>query len=742
MSRILFLFLLLTIGCTFPIKAQITIGGSTDTLGGDCYQLTDLNTFQGGYAYEQTAIDLNNGLDISFDVSLGDNDGGADGMVFVLRGSLSGTLIGTPGGSIGFEGSGFTSNTLGIEIDTWQNTELGDITADHLGIFQNAPVNHNAGNALTGPIPALPTSGNIEDGVPHSFRVTWDPVSDTMRVYFDCFLRITLGVDLIGVFNGDNLVHWGFLGTTGGAVNNQGFCGPFESSSLSNNLTAYLLCPGDSVQLEAGDPSLSYLWSPSTSLSDSTSNAPWASPDDSTTYVVLKILGCDTAYDTVDVNIFPFVLDLLSDTSICDDEFVIEGPVGAEFYLWNTGDTTPNITIDTSGYYNLVAASGVCIDTDYVYIEMAYLTSSFEDTVLCDGTVELSVYNPDGSTLWSTGDTIDSLGITSDGLYTVTLTLQECELTDSIDVRFRPVTIVPLSDTVFCQAETISVLQSGATGIFWSTGDTSQNLLVDSSGIYWVVARNDWCADTDSVSIGVEYFSLSDSILRFCDVEAYSVTASMPTALSYEWSNGVFGPTVTFDSTGIYSVTVRSASCEFRDSIDLTLGITPSFELGEDRLLCAGQEVRIGTETGTSSRRWSTGDTATYITVADTGVFILEASQEGCASADSIRVDFFPLSRDSFFIAPNVFTPNADGINDAFGMRFVAPELIREYSCEVYNRWGMSVFNATFANDLWDGALPSGDPATPGTYFYHARATTVCTDLPVIEVKEKVTLIR
>jgi gliding motility-associated-like protein len=68
-------------------------------------------------------------------------------------------------------------------------------------------------------------------------------------------------------------------------------------------------------------------------------------------------------------------------------------------------------------------------------------------------------------------------------------------------------------------------------------------------------------------------------------------------------------------------------------------------------------------------------------------------------------------------VVPNVFTPNADGINDFW----VIENLPRGSSVAIYNRWGQRVYFAeNYANDWGGEGLPSG------TYF----AELVFRDLP------------
>lgn len=63
---------------------------------------------------------------------------------------------------------------------------------------------------------------------------------------------------------------------------------------------------------------------------------------------------------------------------------------------------------------------------------------------------------------------------------------------------------------------------------------------------------------------------------------------------------------------------------------------------------------------------------------------------------------------------PNAFTPNGDGLNDAFG---VVGEGIVEMQLVIYNRWGELVFESKSVNEKWDGYF-NGSKAPVGVYGY------------------------
>jgi gliding motility-associated-like protein len=67
---------------------------------------------------------------------------------------------------------------------------------------------------------------------------------------------------------------------------------------------------------------------------------------------------------------------------------------------------------------------------------------------------------------------------------------------------------------------------------------------------------------------------------------------------------------------------------------------------------------------------------------------------------------------------PNVFSPNADGINDFFQVK---AQTLRTFSGVIVNRWGRTVFEWTNWEDYeagWDGKLSGGTDASPGVYYY------------------------
>jgi gliding motility-associated-like protein len=226
----------------------------------NCYTLTQASAFVSGSVWNANKINLNNSFDFVFNVYLGCKDAdGADGMVFMLQ-PIS-TSIGSVGGGMGFQG---VSPSIGISLDTWQNTDTNDPAFDHISIQANG--NNVHGSDLSGPYQASAISGNIEDCRWHTLRITWDATTHWLRAYFDNILRVESQLNLISaIFNNDPMVYWGFSAATGGSNNLQQFCTALNPLFTTNLGTDNFTCIGNNTILFSNNsqsfaPIANYYW--------------------------------------------------------------------------------------------------------------------------------------------------------------------------------------------------------------------------------------------------------------------------------------------------------------------------------------------------------------------------------------------------------------------------------------------------------------------------------------------------
>ncbi len=65
---------------------------------------------------------------------------------------------------------------------------------------------------------------------------------------------------------------------------------------------------------------------------------------------------------------------------------------------------------------------------------------------------------------------------------------------------------------------------------------------------------------------------------------------------------------------------------------------------------------------------------------------------------------------------PTAFSPNEDGLNDEFFIEGNCNK--KEYSLQIFNRWGELIFSSLDANETWDGRSRAGSFVADGVYFY------------------------
>lgn len=83
-------------------------------------------------------------------------------------------------------------------------------------------MNHN----VAGPVPALTSSGNIDNCQWYLVRIVWNVNTGTYSVYFNGVLRQSVSIPNMvnNYFGGNPIVNWGWTAGTGGGTNDQQVC--------------------------------------------------------------------------------------------------------------------------------------------------------------------------------------------------------------------------------------------------------------------------------------------------------------------------------------------------------------------------------------------------------------------------------------------------------------------------------------------------------------------------------------
>ncbi len=210
-----------------------------------------------------------------------------------------------------------------------------------------------------------------------------------------------------------------------------------------------ILCPGESLSLDATVDLGSYIWS--TGSTDSSITV-----DTSGYYGVTASNLCGFSTDSILVGWLPIPeVNLGNDSAAClGGTVMLDVTDSASTYLWSTNSTNSSISVNTAGVYWAEVTNFCGFDRDS--IELWFLTTPIvnlgNDTVVCVGE-SFTLYDSVAfaNYTWSTGDTTDSIQVNSADTYFVTVD-NGCGLaTDSIIVWYEQPPQVDLGpDGIYC----------------------------------------------------------------------------------------------------------------------------------------------------------------------------------------------------------------------------------------------------------------------------------------------------
>ncbi|WP_338770336.1 gliding motility-associated C-terminal domain-containing protein (plasmid) [Bernardetia sp. ABR2-2B] len=402
---------------------------------------------------------------------------------------------------------------------------------------------------------------------------------------------------------------------------------------------------------------------------------------------------------------------IASDTLVCVGEEITLSAMGATNFLWNTGETTQEITFssDSAGVfrYTVVGSYGdatnqnVCQSTEKSILvqfkPLPTVTLNTPDSVsICAGESVEFIANGGATYTWShspaaSGDTV-VVSPTNTTTYIVTgFDTLGCSSTDTTVILVQP-KIDLGADKQLCEGDTAIIgaeRPEGATYL-WNTGQISDSIRVRKSGLYYVEVSINECSYTDSIRVDFKeapMLSAKDTILCFED----------------ENSNRIFhqiGVTINnYDSTATYR-----------------------YQWFDENNELVGQDSLLSTEFG-----------GTFL------VRVTAAYPNACNGITSLEIE---SNCDPQIFIPSAFTPNNDNLNEEWEIfgRFYSNLRIK-----VLDRWGMEVYSALQKRSdeqitFWDGTY-KGKKVPAGVYYYEVTYTNPTDRSKTIKQTGTVTII-
>lgn len=429
----------------------------------------------------------------------------------------------------------------------------------------------------------------------------------------------------------------------------------------------------------------------------------------------------------------------------------------------------------TKTYYVEVESSALCTSTNRtsVTVNVNKIPDTpaviGADTVICSGnTVALQATAPGGTYKWYdvptggtpifTGNPFKTPVLNSTKKYYVEVeSASKCTSTSrkpiTITVNTVPVAPVVVGPDSICAGNDVTLnatapggtykwydVPTGGTAIF--TGNPYKTpVLTDTKTYYVEVASAAECTSTSRTPVTVvvnripslPVVTAPDTI---CEHNVAVLTAKSPGG-TYKWYDVATGGTPIFtgdtylpflNSTKTFYVEVESKSkCTSHSRTPVTVKVLQVRALFTADPLSGSAPLKVNftnQSTGANSYKWdlakqfSTTTFHTAYTFSKNGeqgsyhILLVATNDFGCWDTTSVTIFVNAFSK---LIIPNVFTPNADGVNDVFNLESIGLNFVQ---AEIYDRWGLKLYNWSDVHGGWDGKTPSGDQSPEGTYFY------------------------
>jgi gliding motility-associated-like protein len=447
----------------------------------------------------------------------------------------------------------------------------------------------------------------------------------------------------------------------------------------------------------------------------------------------------------------------VQDSSFCGDSIWLRSRFAIS--NWNNGSSDDSLLVKQAGkYWANTDFYGCPVRDSFSVMNNLPAVKSIADTFLCAGSgvlLKTDLYNAD-SLRWTPSSGLSDPSLPSplarpfvDTRYIVAAYNHQCVIRDTVMLSVRDTPVVNISpDTLICIGGMAHLIASGAATYQWfpATGLSDPSIgnplaSPPDSLLYRVKATGaNTCFIVDSVFVGVrrpaDFTITPPADICFGD----SISLRTGGGDAYKWISDIgpqdpFSPRVKVSpaTSTSYQVLGFDYVCDIRDTLttEITVLSRPVIGLSKSNDIdCVKGDARL-TASGGNKYTWSPANSLSspFISnpVARVGVSTLftvsVTDANGCASKDSIEVLVAKNPSLSNYPVASAFTPNGDGHNDCFGIRYWG--YIGSFEMSVFNRWGEKVFYTRDPAGCWDGTF-RGQMQPAGTYVYMIRAMTLC----------------
>jgi len=406
------------------------------------------------------------------------------------------------------------------------------------------------------------------------------------------------------------------------------------------------LCTGEQIILHAGNQNANYFWQDSSQQDSLVVNS-------SGTYSLQLSNHCSEISDTITVLVTdqpPQVVlpDLLP---LCQgDSLVLDALISGVNYLWSDNTINQQLTVNAPGTYSVTVSNTCGTDRDTITIldgGPAPAVSLGTDIDICPSqTITLSpVFSNVDTWLWQDGSVLPSYTVSTAGVITVGVGNACSTAYDTLNVNPLPGT-PPLylgADTSLCSGQSFSLaITTPNVNILWPDGSMGTAYTVSGPGQVYASVSNSCGVSSDTIEV-LALPNIPDLNLgvdqSLCPGELITLSPGIPD-VQYSWQDGSTSNSfqTTQQATVILTISnICGTSTDTLEIIESTQG--PQVNLGTDIQVCAGEVVTIPSGISGVNYVWQDGSTNPSYTTTQSGVFILEVSNNCGSDSDTIAVD-------------------------------------------------------------------------------------------------------
>ncbi|HXD92354.1 MAG TPA: T9SS type B sorting domain-containing protein, partial [Bacteroidia bacterium] len=482
------------------------------------------------------------------------------------------------------------------------------------------------------------------------------------------------------------------------------------------------ICIGNTATLTANNAT-TYTWS----TSDTTVSI-IQSPTVTTHYTVTgtNSNGCvNTKTATVTVNPLPIV-NVNNDT-ICSGYNASLTATGAIGYVWSNGSAGATITpapLVSTNYTVTGTDVHSCVNTatTSVYVNISP-TITVNNAAVCKGDTATLIAGGATTYTWSTGSNADT--IYPHPLVTTTYNISgsnaicTASTISTVTVLVNNTHINTNGVLGICTGDSMKLSTTLAyTNYIWSTGQSTPSIEVIHGGLYTVhTIDNNGCKGLDSIKVLEDSpvaLPMQDSTICSGNIVHLQVTQGN---YIYQWMPGIslnhdniYNPIANPTSTTVYTVMVTNGVCINTNTVTVFVKPTPHIAVNPKySLVTEGESVFIHANSSDSCYWYpsdylscTTCNTTMCIPATDIIYTITATNTEGCSTIATATVD---IQIEYTFYIPNTFTPNKDELNEMF--KPLATH-IHNFKMDIFDRWGLLLFETTDLEHGWDGTYKGG----------------------------------